>query len=1092
MSASCTKDDLEEGTVPVSGDETLLGFGFSTPDRVQITTRAVGEWPSQWRVDNLYICIFDAMGNRIYHRALTPDNKAGSQAQFLNDKSTEWWCEPKKSATEGKTWGQVRIKSPDVRSGHLYILANYNGLDMSAELLDQETFTEKGLLGLMATSTSLSLYRTELIMTGKASVTVDNRRQEITVSGSDEAVGNTPSGKKGVVLERIDAAVFFNVRVATKGEMTLKDSESATGAFTEGAPVAFRPVKWEVVNLPRDVSVFNPQSGASHKYYSTKPRNFETFQEIGIVAGDRPETVAVHGFSFYQMENLQQAKKTVGNYHDRERRLKNADGAYDKDLNGDIWEYAPQNATYVKISGQLELNKRIKEMVDDGAGGQQEVEVGQQLFADVVYYVHLGDFGRDLSDFSVRRNTMYVYNITIYGVDKITLEVNTSQSGDATQVQEQQPGATGDVYEADEPFHEFDAHYGQRVFKFAAEHLKPNPETGRINITWYVRTPFSEGSPVMIGDNFSAGNLDYKWVHFLRNRQVAGADGRPAYSHRNRFYPGDGYVGGVDKLMDVNLFTDYLKEQAANYWYNVEHAGEQYQKEHDFVEETFEVEVGGKKYRKTQHVIYFTIFVDEYFYPQHPVTGETDPRLWTKFVNCDDRMMHIISSNQHSLDAESSVTKSVVSLSQKSIETVFYRGQGSTSGWGLESVNERVHEGRMWFYSPDENGSGFNSGSCPSQIRLPNGKYSENGLYNTARILLLDQSQSQSWADMLDMERNNSNETYDWELPENDRQILRPAYQILRYAPLLRNRDNNGNGVVDCDDLQWYIASTRQLSEYYLGDAGVADQSRLYPMARAFESYVRGAREQPFREHIVSSTIRKEADVFWAEQGLSISNYNKDYYWNQPGEGYTVRCVRNLGCPVPHTVDDMLNVEPDSLIRVEKMSGRARFDMSNINRESLRHAGTRVDPYLEILDPSEEISENALLPLGFEVDDSKAMTLTQVEQKIGPIRNDPIPYEKLRQALERGNSICPPGWRVPNVREAAVLYLYSDWPANVSKTMVGTFYSLRHKLETVYPYPNVKLQYSWVVGDGFFTMDNVLNATQPGVRCVRDWMPDGR
>lgn len=173
----------------------------------------------------------------------------------------------------------------------------------------------------------------------------------------------------------------------------------------------------------------------------------------------------------------------------------------------------------------------------------------QYLEADVTYFVHLGNFGDsngggDYNDFTVERNTHYNYTITVRGVHSIEIEVDTGT--------ENQPGAIGDVYKSREEVYTYDAHYGQRVYRINAESIRAN------SITWYVKTPFSEGMPGMESGT-QIPNLDYKWVWFMVNK--VNNDGR--YSTKNQWYPGDKYQASNydsnDKLMDLVEFVEYIK-----------------------------------------------------------------------------------------------------------------------------------------------------------------------------------------------------------------------------------------------------------------------------------------------------------------------------------------------------------------------------------------------------------------------------------------------------------------------------------------------------------------------------------------------------
>jgi hypothetical protein len=54
------------------------------------------------------------------------------------------------------------------------------------------------------------------------------------------------------------------------------------------------------------------------------------------------------------------------------------------------------------------------------------------------------------------------------------------------------------------------------------------------------------------------------------------------------------------------------------------------------------------------------------------------------------------------------------------------------------------------------------------------------------------------------------------------------GYRTLLHSILTRNRDNNGNGVIDAEELRWYITSLEQLYGLYIGELGMDADAKLY------------------------------------------------------------------------------------------------------------------------------------------------------------------------------------------------------------------------------------------------------------------------
>ena len=701
-----------------------------------------------------------------------------------------------------------------------------------------------------------------------------------------------------------------------------------------------------------------------------------------------------------------------------------------------------------------------------------------------------------VNDYSIKRNTIYTYTVTIKGVSSIELEVTTSYKSDGgpaapVDVKETEPGAEGMVYIAKESIFTFDAHYGQRVFAFDAAYIDPEP------VTWYVKTPFGkEGTPDKVGDTEVPSGMDYKWVHFMVNKLNDTSDysftyggntydrslSTPAYSHKNMRYPGD----GSSELMDIVQFTKFIKEQKRAYeagkenafrrefdqdwfdWYNEKHPGEE--EVHDPSDKN------GPWFRDR---IYVTVFVDEYYYEVNPITGDADSQLWKRFVNQPNRLMHILCDNQKSLDKASSATGSVITLRQRSIQTPYNIDQDDLlTGWGCETEDENA-DSYLWFFNTSESMS-----TGPGTVSAMGNYAVHNGLYNTAKIWGVTSGgswQNVSWDTYLDYERENDH------IGPNGYNIvfLNDDNAVLRYSAMMRNRDNNGNGIIDPEEIRWYTASLGQLQFLYFGELGLNEAAILYPekFSNATGTYSDThpyAGADKWRCHIISSTANSGSTyprILWAEEGLSVSNYRDDIGWNLKAP-YSVKCVRNLGFDsktsskdyflVSYTEADAEANRPQNMIKVrESGSGVSKvykFDMTNINDASKRfYTSVELEPY-------DEKSEMARIYQGFET--GKLVT--------GAVSS----YHDLKSKLEAGTQICPDGYRVPNVRELGVMYILCDdttwWDGKDS--MTSTYYSLgllgNIKDETG--------KYSWGARYGsVFTLSPKVGT----IRCVRDWNP---
>ena len=839
------------------------------------------------------------------------------------------------------------------------------------------------------------------------------------VTISSEGVISVPN--KPIMLRRLDAKVEVNVRVNPNEETKNQKVEK------------FTPESWEVINLPKSSHLVpneTPLQLVEDSYFNLSPKNFET-TENEVVNGNATGAV-LHGFSFYTLENKRsgEKKKSVGgNYHHRDRRNKNADGTYNNG-NG-MWEYAPELGTYLIIKGELEM------VVDPGLTSEQH------LIADVTYYVHLGDFASDKDNYDVVRNTHYKYTINLKGVENIEVEVDTSNDNQEG-ITENQPGAMGHLYEAEADMYTFDAHYGQRVYTIKASDVDTD------NMTWYVRTPFGrEGIPSKDESGQEIYNdLDYKWVEFMLNDKVAGTN---LYSSSNMPYPAD-----KSKLSTVIDMLNLIKTEVI-------------------------------KWRKGQENLFdkngemkFTVFVDEFYYDENPMNPNDPDVLWKKFVNQPNRLMHILCKNNRSADDDSSVTGSILTIRQRSIQTPYNISLERTDlneAWGCETVDETNNQ--AWFYHPNERLDNLQDSHKPSYT--PDNTSKTDGLYNTACLINLVKGTGNN-------KSINTALSWDTYIDYSESDIkLESQYLSGLYSVLLRNRDLDGDGIIDPEELRWYIASLDQLCGLFIGDQGLSSEAQLYPIEASREpnTPVSGGVFNgvfPWRLHVVSSTAWSQKagnvpTIVWAEEGASTGEYQ--VHWGK--QGYSpVRCVRNLGmepakATTIHTAG--ANYPEDMLVIVTKPTETInrnsvyRFDMRNMNKESLRAYYTTRE-----LVPDNEYSALARVYDGFETGVQQQYTTTNPS------------YNVLKAELERGDSPSPDGYRVPNLREGVIMHLYCDnatwWDSNKG-TLVSNYYSFGYHGNR-YDYVNGEHFYSWSIYYDRVTLGN--NATQY-IRFVKDIQP---
>ncbi len=1011
---SCAEEEWVWQGVTNSKDVwATLKFGHTAFEKIDIHTRATLNEIAESRVDNLFVFVFDDNGKRVYSHFYDYTNRKDALPEIAGN----WWTVSNRTSSNANdTQGEVMIKSPVMAGGSIYLIANLNAdqLNISAEQLN--------LVGSLAELEELTITMNQeitsrtgyFLMTGSVDgVSVD---KEGNITQKNSALVTVP-------LERLDAKVTVNVKVGD--------------AAIEGQKMKdFIPVSWQIMRLPKGTRLLPKENeDADHLGYFDAPElHFES------------ERDGVKSFSFYMLENMEDTKGLM--YNQRDLRSKKEDGSYDTS-NG-LWEHASEDATYMVIKGRVQMEVNTEE-----ESGMQYLE------ADVTYYIHLGNFGSssgggNYDDFTINRNTHYTYNITIKGVNKIELEVKTGE--------ENQSGATGHVYKSQEEIYTFDAHYGQRVFRIDAESVLDNI------VTWYVKTPFSEGMPSMESGT-QVPNLDYRWVWFMVNL----TEYNGVYSEKNRTYPGNQFQtvnyldpnGKPDELMNVVEFTQFIRDEKEKF--------------RNAAEDEKSNASAFKMDNNRKYCLYVTAFVDEYYYEADPLNSENKPQdFWKKFVNQPNRIMHILCDSQLSRDEESSVTNSVITIRQRSIQTPYNLEKiDLMSAWGCESVDEKTSN--YGFYNTSENVN-----KAPSSFEFLNNDSPDNGMYNTVGLWDLNNGIAMKsnvrWDTYLDYNRENGYKNL-W---------MKDNYAVMRWSIMMRNRDNDGDGIIDPEEIRWYQAATNQLLGLYIGELGVSKETRLYNTDYAVPGTTDGYRT--FRRHILSSTrCSEDYSVldFWTEQGIVTTKYRIDIRDNYPVEfrpHLSVRCVRNLGMDSPtaqNIVNPLQNI-PQSLVVMKcvENEGTANavysFDLRNVNEESLRYFTSKE------LFPSDEFSMSARTYKGFVTGG-----YTFITQGSGTIR----PYDeyiKLKSSLENNTSpVEEVTYRVPNIREAALMTLYiknDNWWGN-DATMVSTYTGLG---QTSVGGLGLEVGNSWCFGGNNYIVqnENVYGGKRIIIRHVKDWNPE--
>lgn len=217
-----------------------------------------------------------------------------------------------------------------------------------------------------------------------------------------------------------------------------------------------------------------------------------------------------------------------------------------------------------------------------------------------------------------------------------------------------------------------------------------------------------------------------------------------------------------------------------------------------------------------KYVARFTAFVNEYYYYRHPLTHEK-LTTWSVLTNKIPREMIIAMSTDVSADGNSSYSQIYSYISQLSMQTFYNSRSMAINAFGIETYNETPI---IPFGSPTVNGTLDDSDGRNNQIRLLNEDPDGNqyGDWNN----YIDASQN-GWYSITSTDRTKHKLK---ESAYKGADQNRDAYAY--YACLSRNRDLNGNGKIDDNEVRWYLASLNEYIRMGIGAGAISNAAQLY------------------------------------------------------------------------------------------------------------------------------------------------------------------------------------------------------------------------------------------------------------------------
>lgn len=933
------------------------------------------------------------------------------------------------------------VKGQDTDTGQYYTAQNVTLYEGTQEVYaignaDRTGYWNSGTLESINNAAKQGKLAFEAALYSLASTTIDRRMcpsfstDYMPLSGVGTVKVDNGQSIGVVNLRRLVAQIKFKINT----EYSIGDKK-----------VTFEPSNYAFYNVASTAYVLDGtnKSIVSGNVYDTDPVNIEGAGENGIAE-----------FSVFIPENIQNVKNTetkCSSYNDRE--------SFTGTGNNKNWTYAADNSTYVVIKG-------VCKETSDGTLSR---------YGNVEYTIHLGDFSSKGSydNFSVERNSIYTYTVTVQGMEKIKVEAERVDD-------DYQNGAEGNVIELGDAANMFslDAHYEQVYVEYNLSNIlrsiqeqHPVPEDvtddelkedianhfllvihtpmNTVSTDNELRLPYSLKSTGNEEEDMSG--IDYKWIEFYPQSETDAISLYPGVTSSSLYSPYE-----VCRMMGEAIFQLYKGESPSVKGLILSNGN------------------------NNDLMARFTIFVNEYFYKED-LAG--NPVAWDKFTRQDPRTMMIASNMKISEDLNSTYSTAQTYITQRSIET-FYNPTvaGTENALGMETYNEY---GLINSFGSSASSDDWADGRTNMLINL--------GILKSSNSSWTTMNWGDSESGFIDFtqigyKKDNSGMNHIW---EGYAKTVN-AY----YACLSRNRDLNGNKQIDPDEVRWYLPALSQYLRMGIGTRALPSETQLYTGQTSTLPSGNGS------HNYLTSEALADGALYFVNTSDPRDGGNYTFYWavevgayGSPGNRTAmVRCVRNL--PSQKVVESATN-EEESLVDKKALAGPIYGELKAINYGDNKNAvfdfenklvtaiyrNSEVPQYGAYRPHNENDDYQMRLPRGFVVS-SNPIAVSDVDIAFGIYTRGSWSYgdDPCLTYTEKSDGSDLGYWRTPNLNELMVMSTVND---EIKLNTKGRDNSYNVFSRTQFSNTNVRPGFYFNYSNMITTNANELSKSGY-VRCVRD------
>lgn len=404
-----------------------------------------------------------------------------------------------------------------------------------------------------------------------------------------------------------------------------------------------------------------------------------------------------------------------------------------------------------------------------------------------------------------------------------------------------------------------------------------------------------------------------------------------------------------------------------------------------------------------------TCFVSENYYSN---------LTWDQYVNdVNKRAFYVANNVWVSKDTRSVYAEAQYGLTQHNIQTFYDVKQAGNKviAYGCETIN-------------DEEGKGFSD----------DGRTSTNDNWHPYQS-----NGSDTWDGRANMKQDLSGLT--WDNLKSNKSLVK--------ACMSRNRDLNGNGTIEDNEIRWYAPAVNQYIGLWIGEEVISTEAKLFNKQTSTLS-----KDNDPGCRMLYYTSTRGINTYFSEEGMATNNH--DSKW----KATLIRCVRNLqsndndkGYAItPTPFWSTSNSDKD--VELDKVDSRALI-VGGSSNELIGH------------------TERSQSGINKPAKSFRIATNTLKKSQNGysaTMRNVVKGYYKCNGHYSQSTGDYT--WRVPNQREMSVMFLID--PNLIKNTYCRTVFS------------NESFRISWTYTSVFTMADNwdqYPNSKDPsnGVRCIK-------